>query len=74
MKILIEFDCDNEVFVGYNLIPEIRNVLKQADQKVEELVLSRSPENLCTALKSTKKLVDINGNSVGVVTVMKESI
>lgn len=59
MKVLIEFDTDNDAFRG-NLRGEIRSVIKQAAEKLLDGRI----------LPKSNKLFDSNGNSIGAVQVV----
>lgn len=78
MKVIIEFECDNDAFVGdddweQDLIDtfytEVGNVLEQAREKIVEQ-RRREDGCVCTALESADKLLDSNGNTVGTVRVV----
>ena len=68
MKIIIELETDNDAFQHGHLYTEIHRILKEAVEKIREQ--RRRLPCICTALESADKLLDINGNTVGSITVL----
>lgn len=69
MKILIEVDCDNAELHD-NLYQELSRILKSVPCKIYNQ-LERDGRCICTALEADDKLLDINGNTVGIVRLIK---
>lgn len=70
MKIKIEINC-NGTALHDDLAGELDRILGTATSKVVAQ-LERSGRCICEALESTDKLLDINGNTVGTVEVIRE--
>jgi hypothetical protein len=69
MKIIIEIECDNAAFEGGNRWRELKRILAEVPRKVAEI--NRRKPCLCDAPEASDKLLDINGNTVGKITVQK---
>jgi hypothetical protein len=69
MKILVEIDCEGAALHDdpENELPRILNTIPQ---KIWEQ-LERDGRCICEALESSDKLLDINGNTVGTVKVLR---
>lgn len=68
MKIKIEIDCDDDA-LHEDLENELPRILRTVTPKVCKQ-LERDGRCVCEALESTDKLLDINGNTVGVLRVI----
>jgi hypothetical protein len=71
MKILIEFNCDNDAFHCGSFHNEVEAVLVQAQAKIRAQ-MRRKPGAVCTAPESDDVLLDTNGNTIGNVAVIIE--
>lgn len=68
MKVQIEFSCDNAAFEDFPA--ELKSVLIQARSKILTQVNQHpNPELKCYAPESIHKLLDSNGNTIGIVQV-----
>lgn len=65
MKIKIEINCDDDA-LHTDLEEELGRILNTIPGKICEQ-LERDGRCVCEALESTDKLLDINGNTVGIV-------
>jgi hypothetical protein len=70
MKIKIEINCDDAALHD-NLEVELPRILTTALGKVYAQ-LERDGRCICEALESDDKLLDINGNTVGTVRVIRD--
>lgn len=70
MKIIIEIEMDNDAFAEYPEI-ELRSVLNTIPSKFNRIRM-RSADCICAALEADDKLLDINGNTVGRITLEKD--
>lgn len=70
MHIEIELDTSNDAFRHGNLYVELRRILATCVDKIKEQN-SRSLTCTCTAPESVGVLLDINGNTVGRLTVAR---
>jgi hypothetical protein len=70
MKIIIEFETDNAAFED-DFAAEVRAVLVQAKHKIFAQ-MGRPNGCKCTAPEAVDKLLDVNGNTVGSVSIQRE--
>jgi len=68
MNIEIKINCDDDALHS-NFKRELRRILNTIPDKICEQ-LERDGRCVCEALESADKLLDINGNTVGVVKVL----
>lgn len=69
MKIKIEINCDDAALHD-DLEGELPRILNTIPQKIRDQ-LERSGRCICEAPESVDKLLDINGNAVGTVKVIR---
>lgn len=67
MRIVISFDCDNASFED-DFFGAVKHALAQASRKIA--AQHRRPKaTVCTALEAEDKILDVNGNTIGKVSV-----
>lgn len=67
MKVQIEIELDNDAFNG-NLLGELRRILLTVPTKVKAQL--QRPASICQAPEASDKLLDINGNTIGKITLI----